>query len=65
MLQQAETMSEMFKIMASFKGAVSGVTQLLQMMTSGKSEDLESLQEFVATNSKLNELGKKLFGEER
>jgi hypothetical protein len=63
-LQQAEKMSEIFQVIASSKADFTGITQLLELITSGKPEDMESLLEFVSTNTRLMELRKTLFKEE-
>jgi len=61
LIQQTERMSKMFRIMASSKGDLSGLTQFIQMVTSGNPEDMDSLEEFFTTRSKLSEITEKLF----
>jgi hypothetical protein len=62
-LQQAEKFSEIFKVIASSKSDFSGITQLFELITSGKPEDMDSLRELVSTNARLMELRKTVFKE--
>jgi hypothetical protein len=64
MLQQAESMAEFIKVIMSTEGESSPLGSLMDMITSGKQEDLDRFREFVSARQKLDTMRKLMFGKE-
>jgi hypothetical protein len=63
-LQQTERMGEALKILSSSKSELAGVAQMMEMVTSNKPEDMDSLRELATATGKLMELRKTMFKDE-